>query len=108
MNLRPLNDFVLVKMDPLPDRTSAGGIHLTYDNPVRTGTVIRSGPGRLFVGEDYRPSESKPGDRIAFFTVINQTRQGKSVVHLLGDDQTIIRESDILFFIEEGNPRIEQ
>lgn len=106
MSLRPLNDWVLVDIDPAPGEASVGGIVLAHPPLVRKGTVRSVGPGRLFVDGVYRGTELKEGDRVAFLAAVLDTKQGHTLKHALDENQVLIRESDVLFLIEEGDPEL--
>lgn len=71
MNIRPLRDQVLVKLDPLPC-TTAGGLHIPeasvyrQDNRPngRWGTVLAVGPGKYDKRGNRIPVPHAPGDRV--------------------------------------------
>lgn len=110
---RLLNDCVRVRLEPVPEKT-AGGILIpsAEDCPLRKGVVLQVGPGRYTkvrrrgpdkkYDEVWRPLESKTGDRVAFFIASVDTKSGKAVSHYLAEDERVIRESDILFFLLDG------
>lgn len=106
--LRPQSDWALVQMEPVGEARSAGGIVLTRPELVRKGTVLAVGPGRKYVDGPYRGTELKIGDRVAFLAATMDTQQGRQLAHTLDKDQALIRETDVLFVIEEGDPRIEK
>jgi co-chaperonin GroES (HSP10) len=109
MLLRPLNDWVLVALDAAPqENISAFGIVFTRPLLVRTGYVLRVGPGRRFVDGVYQPTEVKEGERVAFLAAVLDSKQGYTLQDILGKDRVLIRESDILFVITEGNPRLDK
>jgi len=77
----------------------------------RTGTVMEVGPGCDIPTSDPSRStryttEVSEGDRVCFPAGVFHTKQGKALRSLLEGDQGIINERDILFVIEEGDPRI--
>ena len=109
---RLLNDCVLVRLDPVSHETK-GGILIpdTQPHPLRKGVVLQVGPGRYRkvrrrgtdkYDEVWRRLESKAGDRVAFFIASVDTKSGKAVAHYLAEDERVIRESDILFFLLDG------
>jgi hypothetical protein len=55
----------------------------------------------------HKPCVLKPGDRIVFFAAILETKQGRTIIHSLPDGYSLVREIDVLFVIDEGNPKIE-
>lgn len=104
--IRPKNDFIVVEVEPLKEY-SRGGIIKVAPEPIRTGYVRAVGPGRYYRNTDsdketFVPMELKPGDRIAFFQAVTQTKQGKQLRWSLPDDIEILRETDALFVIPEG------
>lgn len=107
MRVRPLSDFVLVEMEPLPQQV--GSIILPADNTVariRFGRVIDVGPGRWFKKTNARvPTDLNPGDRVAFYRENLEHQQGKQVQgHMaeIGDNIGLIRVPDVLFVVEAG------
>jgi co-chaperonin GroES (HSP10) len=104
--IRPLHDWVLVKMDPLP--VQHGAILLIQDNTVnviRTGTVQKVGPGKKVGNGKRAPVGVEPGEKIAFLRWHLEHKPGQAVQRLLedlGDDLGLIRGADILYaFLEE-------
>jgi co-chaperonin GroES (HSP10) len=102
MKLRPLSDRILLQLDPLPEETK-GGIILVSDNSVsnvRTGTVLRVGPG-LVNKYGYRiPVGVEPGERVAFLRWHLEHQSGKRIMSFLaglGEDLGLIRGPDVLF-----------
>lgn len=108
-DIRPMNDVVLVKLDP-PDKLSDVIITPgTVKELTRKGTVLRVGRGRhklvkaggsktMFV-----PTQLQPGDRITFMAAAVDTQRAN---YYLDNDQALIREEDVLFTFE-GNIRVE-
>lgn len=100
MNLKPLHDWVLVKMDPFPEKQ--GSIIVLEDsspNRIRTGTVLLVGAGlRDEKGERIHVGLGE-GERVAFFRWNLEHQNGKRVTAFLegfGDDLGLIRAKDIL------------
>jgi chaperonin GroES len=91
MNLRPLEDRVVVEPLPAEEKT-AGGIVLpdaAQEKPQR-GTVVATGPGRLLdSGERGQLSVTK-GDEVIY------GRYAGSDVEVNGKEYKIMRETDIL------------
>jgi chaperonin GroES len=91
MNLRPLEDRVVVEPLPAEEKT-AGGIVLpdaAQEKPQR-GTVVATGPGRLLdSGERGQLSVAK-GDEVIY------GRYAGSDVEVNGKEYKIMRETDIL------------
>lgn len=99
--IRPLQDWVLVELEPEQSRVRESGLILTGEDPVRYAKVLSAGPGRRY-GKKQRlvRTEVKPGERVCFFVAALQTQQGKAIVHQLPDNQGLIKESDVLGVIE--------
>ena len=101
--LRPLNDYILVKLDPLPE-TPAGSIILigSGEERLRTGVVLRVGPGR-WMGSVRAPVDVVPGDKVAFWRENLEHQQGKKVTAILQDLEEgvgLLRAPDILYVME--------
>lgn len=95
MNVRPLNDRVLVKR--LEEETkTAGGIYIpdsAKEKPTR-GKVIAVGKGKSDDKGERRPLDVKAGDQILF------GKYAGTEIKLDGEDLIIMREDDILAVIE--------
>jgi chaperonin GroES len=95
MNVRPLNDRVLVKR--LEEETkTAGGIYIpdsAKEKPTR-GKVIAVGNGKTNEEGVRRPLDVKAGDQILF------GKYAGTEIKLDGEDLIIMREDDILAVIE--------
>jgi chaperonin GroES len=91
VNLRPLDDRVVVK--PLEaEETTAGGIVLpdsAREKPQR-GKVVAVGPGKLLDSGNRGQLSVSVGDEVIF------GKYGGSEVEVDGVDYKILRESDIL------------
>ena len=91
VNLRPLDDRVVVK--PLEaEETTAGGIVLpdsAREKPQR-GKVVAVGPGKLLDSGNRGQLSVSIGDEVIF------GKYGGSEVEIDGVDYKILRESDIL------------
>lgn len=108
MNFRPLSDWLLARFDPLKKRS--GIIEIAGDNDtsaVRTGTVLRVGPGKPLDNGSLAPMDVKEGDRITFLRWHQEHRPGKANSEALkqmstelGEDLTLVRQNDILFVFE--------
>jgi co-chaperonin GroES (HSP10) len=107
MRVRPLHDWVLVKMEPLPEATP-GGIVLAGTSVAerqRTGTVLRLGPGRRcwsdrLKKEIVKPMDVEVGERVVFFRENLEHQQGKAIMGVLQqleEDVGLIRTDDILY-----------
>jgi len=65
--MKPLGNQVVVKLDPLPEK-SEGGLWLaadSRDHEHHTGTVVAVGPGKVAPKTGIRcPMELEPGDKV--------------------------------------------
>lgn len=96
MNVKPLEDRVLIK--PIEaDKQTASGIYLpdtAQEKPIQ-GKVVAVGPGKLLdSGERVKPAVKK-GDTVVFGKYSGTEVEIKSVSHL------IVRESELLGLIEK-------
>ena len=95
MNLRPLNDRILVKRVEEEEKTK-GGIIIpdTAKEKPAEGRVVAVGIGKL--GDDGKriPLEIKKGDRILFGKYSGQE------IKVEGEEYLIMREDDVLCLIE--------
>ncbi|PRP95210.1 co-chaperone GroES [Enhygromyxa salina] len=95
MNVRPLNDRVLVKRLEEEVKT-AGGIYIpdsAKEKPTR-GKVIAVGSGRYDDDGKRKPLDVKAGDEILF------GKYAGTEIKIEGDELIIMREDDILAVIE--------
>jgi chaperonin GroES len=90
MNVKPLNDRVLVKRIESEER-SAGGIIIpdTAKEKPQEGTVIAVGPGKLDKGERIALNVAI-GDRVLF------GKYSGTEVNIAGVEHTLLREEDIV------------
>ena len=95
MQIRPLQDRVLVKRVAEEEKTKGGIIipDTAKEKPVE-GKVIAVGSGRVDKEGKVRPLDVKKGDRILF------GKYGGTEVQLDGEEHLILREEDILAVIE--------
>lgn len=95
MNIRPLNDRILVKRFE-EEQTTKGGIIIpdTAKEKPAEGKVVSVGNGKL--GEDGKriPLEVKKDDQILF------SKYGGTDVKINGEEYLIMREDDVLGIIE--------
>ena len=95
MNIRPLNDRILVKRLEGEEKT-AGGIIIpdsAKEKPAE-GEIVAVGPGKLNDAGERVAMDVKAGDRVLF------SKYGGTDVKLDGEDYLIMREDDILGVIE--------
>ncbi len=95
MNIRPLNDRVVVKRTEEETKT-AGGIIIpdtAKEKPIQ-GEILAAGNGRVMEDGSRRPLDVKKGDRVLFgkYSGTEITVEGQEVV--------IMREDDILAIFE--------
>lgn len=109
MSLRPLSDWVLVDLDPVPgENASPGGIILPHPALIRTGVAKRVGPGRLYADGVYKRTDLRVGERVVFLAAVLDTKQGHQLAGMLGENEALVRESDVLFVDEEGTLKVEK
>jgi chaperonin GroES len=95
MNIRPLNDRILVKRVEEEEKT-AGGIIIpdsAKEKPAE-GKVVAVGAGKRNDAGDRIAMDVKVGDRVLF------SKYGGTDVKLDGEKYLIMREEDILGIIE--------
>ncbi len=95
MSFKPLYDRVLVKRVEEESR-SAGGIIIpdsAKEKPLR-GKVLAAGQGKLQDDGKIRPLAVKEGDIVLF------GKYAGTEIKIGGEEQTILREDDILGIIE--------
>ncbi len=95
MNIRPLNDRLLVQRLEA-ETTTASGIIIpdsAKEKPAE-GKVVAVGPGKLNDKGDRVALQVKEGDRVLF------SKYGGTDVKLDGEDYLIMREDDILGIVE--------
>ncbi len=96
MNIRALNDRIVVKRSEQEAR-SAGGIVIpdtAAEKPMQ-GQVIAVGNGKLLKNGARRPPAVKAGDKVLF------GKYSGSEVKLADDDFVILREDDIMAVLED-------
>jgi chaperonin GroES len=95
MNIRPLNDRILVKRLE-EEETTAGGIIIpdsAKEKPAE-GEIVAVGPGKMNDAGERAAMDVKVGDRVLF------SKYGGTDIKYDGDDFLIMREDDILGVIE--------
>ncbi len=95
MNVRPLDDRLLVKRLKEEERTKGGIIipDTAKEKPIE-GEVIAVGNGKVLDDGSVRPLEVKKGDRVLF------SKYGGTEVKIDGQEHLILRESDVLGVVE--------
>lgn len=96
MNIRPLNDRVLVKRVKEEEKTKGGIIipDTAKEKPIE-GEVIAVGSGKLLDDGKLRPLDLRAGDRVLF------GKYSGTEVKIAGDEHLILREDDVLAVIEK-------
>ncbi len=95
MNIRPLNDRILVKRLESEEKT-AGGIIIpdsAKEKPAE-GEIVAVGPGKLNDHGERVAMDVSAGDKVLF------SKYGGTDVKIEGEDYLIMREDDILGVIE--------
>ncbi|WP_295384454.1 co-chaperone GroES [uncultured Thiodictyon sp.] len=95
MNIRPLNDRVVIRRRA-EERTSPGGILIpdsATEKPIQ-GDVIAVGKGKRLDNGELRPLDLKVGDRVLF------GKYSGTEVKVGGDEVLVMREDDIMGVIE--------
>jgi chaperonin GroES len=94
MNIKPLNDRVIVQRDE-EEKVSGGGIILPSDGEKpAVGTVLAVGPGVRNEAGAWKPTTVKPGDRIIFGKYAGFDCKIDGVEHL------VMRETDVIGVLE--------
>ena len=96
MNIRPLQDRVVVKRKE-EETTTAGGIVLpgsATEKPSQ-GEVVAVGPGRRMENGDVQPLDLNVGDTVLFGKYASNTVQ-------VGDDELLILSESEIFGVVEG------
>jgi len=96
MNIRPLNDRILVKRLEGEEKTKGGIIipDSAKEKPAE-GEVVAVGLGRANDKGDRIPMQVKVGDRVLF------SKYGGTDVKIEGEDYLIMREDDVLGVLEK-------
>jgi chaperonin GroES len=95
MNIRPLQDRMIVKRIPEEERTKGGIVipDTAKEKPLE-GRVIAVGNGKMLENGTVRPLDVKPGDRVLFI------KYAGNEVKIDGEEHLMLREDDILGVIE--------
>ena len=91
MNIRPLDDRVVVKPLDVEEKT-AGGLVLpdTAKEKPQTGEILAVGPGKRNKDGDRAPLAVKVGDQVIY------GKYSGTEIKVEGEELKILRESDIL------------
>jgi len=96
MELRPLDDRVVIKPSEAQDKT-AGGIFLpdTAKEKPQIGKVVWVGPGKVQDDGKRAPMSVKKNDEVIY------GKYSGSTVEIDGQEYVIVRESDLLGIVEK-------
>jgi chaperonin GroES len=98
VKVRPINDWILVKLDPI--NTQVGSIIIPEGVDNRTATVVSTGPGKELKTGVRQPTGVELGDRVLFSRACGEHLQGKRLLRELGDDTLLLKPEDILVVFE--------
>ena len=95
MNVRPLQDRLLVRRVEEQEKTKGGIIipDTAKEKPVE-GVVVAAGNGKILENGSVRKLEVKKGDRVLF------GKYSGTEVKIEGEEHLILREEDILGVVE--------
>lgn len=96
MNLKPLNDRVIVRRIEEEQKT-AGGIIIpdtAKEKPIQ-GEILAVGSGKVLEDGNRRPLDVKAGDRVLF------GKYAGTDIKVEGEELLIMREDDILAIVEK-------
>lgn len=103
MTIKPTDDMILVRPEDDPE-TTTGGILLPDGNKpegAAIGVVVAVGPGRRLEDGSRAPTQTKPGDRVAYKRVIHAGNSEH--IEIDGEDHLLVRESSyVLAVLEEA------
>ncbi len=96
MNLRPLDDRVVIKQSQAQEKT-VGGIILpdTAKEKPQTGKVVAAGPGKLLDDGKRSKMTIKVNDEVIYAKYMGND------VEIDGEKYVILRESDVLGIVEK-------
>ena len=99
MTVKPLNDHVLVRPDPIEEVTMSGIILPGGKERGQTniGAVIAVGPGKWSDGDGRRSPEVKVDDKVLF------SKYAGSQVKLDDEEYLLLREDDILAVLSNAS-----
>ena len=97
MNIKPLNDRIVIKRNEAESKTT-GGILLpdSAKNKPQKGEVLAVGPGRVIKDGSRQPLQVKVGDVVLF-----TNWAGDEFKQSRGDDVLLMREEDVLAVLEK-------
>jgi len=103
MNLKPLNDVIIITRDASENTTKSGLIipHIAQQKALRS-KVVNAGPGRYTDNNVFVPTCVKDGDYI----IVGREANEKLVIKEDNQDYVFIREKDILCIVQQINDSV--
>jgi co-chaperonin GroES (HSP10) len=98
MTLRPLNDCILVALEPID--TQIGSIVIPGGVYFRRAIVLATGPGTELPDGRREPTGVTPGDRIVFHRAHGEHGPGRAVLKHLGGEMLLLKADDVLVIYE--------
>lgn len=96
MNLRPLEDRIVLRKKEVKDVTDSGiFIPDTVEQEAMEGTVIAVGPGKIDKNNEHIPPVVKVGDRVLF------GKWAIKDIQVDNEELAIMREDDIIGILTE-------
>lgn len=114
MKVRPLHDWIVVKMAPLDARSAIIELPGQSESAIRKGEVLAVGPGKSNNENQTRaPMNLEVGENVVFLRWHSEHRPGKANVAALakwsaelGEDLCMIRLADVMFAYT-GNVKVD-
>jgi len=108
MAFRPTGDSILVRFDEETDKVGEGLLFKpasATEHIFAKAEVLSVGPGKWSEkGRKHAPMLVNPGDGVVLVKYLAKTRTGEYVQYVLGDNQLVIKPSDILFVYDRNDP----
>ena len=89
MNIRPLNDQIVIRRDPMKAISDGGVFVGKQAGKSETGTVVSAGAGKLLDDGSRREMTIKANDRVVF-------SDGGSEITINNETLVVLREQDIV------------
>jgi co-chaperonin GroES (HSP10) len=98
--LRAVGQKVIIKPDVDPDVTPSGIVlHVGWQPPASSGTVVSVGRGRYDHKGNFIPTELRPGMRVSYRWIDVEAPQNQFEWH--GESLRVINEKDLVGIIEK-------
>lgn len=108
MAFRPTGDSILVRFDEESDKVGEGLLfkpESATEHIFAKAEVLSVGPGKWYPkGSKHGPMLVSPGDGVVVIKYLAKTHTGAYVQHALGDNQLVVKPSDILFVYDRKEP----